>query len=92
MYSLIFLKTAPCTMCLTCEYSWFDNDREGVSERSIVGPTLALIFVMPNLPFSQTILNQFLLHTPFLAHVFTVRSVNESHVMCCIVIVLLNSS
>lgn len=45
MYSLIFLTTAPCTLCLTCEYNWFDNDREGVSKRSIVGPTLALIQV-----------------------------------------------
>lgn len=61
---------------------------------AIVEPTPTLILLISNLRgpllFSQTILNPFLLRTPFL-QVFTARSVNEIHVMCCFVIVQLNS-
>lgn len=74
-------------------YSWLDNHKEGVNKWSIVESTLTLIFLMSvNLLFSQASLNRFLLRIPFLAHVFTAHSVNESHVICCFVIVQLNSS
>lgn len=40
---------------------------------------------------SHTILSPLLLRKPFPEHIFTVYSVKENHVMCCFVIVQLNS-
>lgn len=78
---------------VTSSYNWLDNRGKGVTNCWTSSDTYFAHFKLPlHLPFSQTILNQFVLRTPFPAHTFTVRSVNESHVMCCFVIVQLNSS
>lgn len=92
----ITLFVASCTMCSTCGESWSLTGLLYVVSSQLLSQHLHVFyscqtFIEPSF-FTGNSYSFLFCFLPFPAHVFTVRSVNESHVMCCFVIVQLNSS